>query len=178
MATVPVTRTWVAGEIVTAGYMNNNLTAVLNFLLAPPICQVRAATTQSFASGSSFVSVNFDAEDVDSTGMHSTVSNTSRITGVYPGWYRASGGANCGSSTATGRRMLGWKVNGTGVLGGGAGQAGTTQLITLPARGVLVYLNVGDYLELGLQQDSGSSMGSYVGVGDWQPSACVNWESN
>src|SRR5690349_16628255 len=105
--------------------MNNNITAVLAWLLAPALCRVRATAGQSIANNA-FVSLNFDAEDVDTTGMHSTVSNTSRITAVYPGWYGAAGGHSfvAAGGAATSRRMSQYAVNGTalaGTVGGGTG---------------------------------------------------------
>lgn len=177
MAAVPAPRTWVAGEIVTAAYMNNTIRDVENFLLAPPVCFVLHTTGQSIATGSSFTSITFDSEVVDNSGMHSTVSNTSRLTAVYPGYYDTGGGVAF-AGAATGRRMNNWRVNGSDMAGSAAGQPATTLTVANAARSIQVYLNVGDYLEEGAQQDSGGPVSLFVGTAGWQPSAKAVWTSN
>lgn len=177
MATVPVSRTWVAGEVVTAGYMNNNITAVQNWLLAPAILRVRQTSAQSIASGGGGAKVLFDTEDVDSTGMHSTVSNTSRATAVYPGYYRDSGGVSFAATAGT-VRTVDWSVNGTAVPGSGSSIAGFTGTSNrIPARTVQTFLNVGDYLELNAFQNTGAALSLSV-IGVEQPSMDLTWVSN
>lgn len=177
MATVPVTRTWVSGEVVTAAYMNNNLTAVLAWLLAPAICQVRQLVSQSVPNNTATV-ITFTGEDVDTTGMHSTSVNTSRLTAVYPGWYKADG-APAWAANATGRRLGGWKVNGSDVNASYGGQQTTASGVCVSAaRGILVFLNVGDYLEMIGRQESGGALSTTVGAGVDQSHALVIWTSN
>ena len=54
--------------------------------------------------------LTFTTEDVDSSGMHSTSSNTSRATAVYPGWYLHSGQSSY-VFNSTGIRADWWAVN-------------------------------------------------------------------
>lgn len=177
MATVPVTRTWVAGEVVTSGFMNLNLTAPIGWLLAPAILRLRQTVSQNLTSGTAAV-LTFDTEDVDSTGMHSTVSNTSRATAVYPGWYR-TGGGGCVAANGTNARTTIWSVNGTNVNGGDAQiQASSSGITAVTARSILVYLNVGDYLELKLFQNSGTTPLATGVAGSNQSSMDLTWESN
>lgn len=178
MATVPVTRTWVAGEVVTAGYMNNNITAVLNWLLAPAICQVRQIVAQSIANGGTGTNLTFTAEDVDTTGMHSTSSNTSRLTAVYPGWYFANATPSYAANTA-GVRGGAWRVNGATTLAGINTFIAATISATLcvPCRPILLFLNVGDYIEIAGYQTSGAGLNTVVTTGE-QPSCTVFWVSN
>lgn len=180
MATVPVTRTWVSGEVVTAGYMNNNITSPVAWLLAPALCRVRATGAQSIANNT-FVTLTFDAEDVDTTGMHSTAVNTGRLTAVYPGWYQLFG-ANCwaaGGAAATSRRMAHYIVNGgsglTGSIGGGTGMNSIMPAVWRP---IHLYLNVGDYVEVQVYQDTGGALSTYVALSNYQPSADIRWVSN
>lgn len=176
MATVPVTRTWVAGEVVTAAYMNLNLTDVLNWLLAPAICQVRQIVTQSVGT-SSTDNITFTAEDVDTTGMHSTVSNTSRLTAVYAGWYQASGAVPW-PFNATGRRVAGIRVNGVDINSSQAAIPATSASVTVSiSRTILVFLNVGDYVGLSGRQESGVSLSTPVTASD-QAHMTAIWESN
>jgi hypothetical protein len=176
VATVPVTRTWVAGEVVTAAYMNNNITAVLGWLLAPAICQVRQIVSQNLTSGT-FAPLTFTAEDVDTTGMHSTVSNTDRLTAVYPGWYGAAGALGI-AGNVNGRRGGVWRINTVDVNGSGVLLPSPSTAPIVPFATVLVFLNVGDYLQAAGFQDSGTSPLTTTTVAYNQSRASVWWASN
>jgi hypothetical protein len=176
VATVPVTRTWVAGEVVTAAYMNNNITSVLNWLLAPAVCQVRQIVAQSLSTGA-YTPVTYTAEDVDSTGMHSTTVNTSRLTAVYPGWYGASS-ATSHTANATGRRGGRWQTNGAALNASAILiPAVAAVAIIYPGRTMQAFLNVGDYLEYASFQDSGGGLLTLVTSAE-QSQASVWWLSN
>lgn len=175
MATVPVTRVWVAGEVVTSAYMNNNVTGPTAWLLAPAICQLRQIVAQSIANNS-YTAVTFTAEDVDTTGMHSTVSNTSRMTAVYPGWYHHDGGSSIVAG-ATGVRGCRWAVNGTAVNASGLLFPANAAATISAARSMLIFLNVGDYSELQQYQNQGSAQNT-VATAESQASATAWWASN
>lgn len=176
MATVPVTRTAVAGEVTLASHFNTNIRDPLNFLLAPPIFRGRQTVLQAIANNTS-VPLTIDVEDVDSAGGHSTVSNTSRYTAVYPGWY-GHAGAVCWESNATGVRIIDWAKNGTGINGSRATVTPVTGVITSQlARTDKTFLNVGDYLELLPFQNSGGSRNTAV-TGVEQSSFSLIFDSN
>lgn len=176
MATVPVTRTWVAGEVVTAAHFNTNIRDVLQFLLAPPIFRGRQTSAQSIANITS-VAITLDTEDFDTAGGHSTVSNTSRYTAVYPGYYQHSGGLSY-SSDATGTRAAEWGKNGTLINGGSALLSAVNGNSTrLATRTDYTFLNVGDYLELFAFQNRGSALNTAV-TNQEQSTMAVKWESN
>src|SRR6185312_17261357 len=101
MGTVPILRTWVAGELVTAAYMNTNVRDAGNFLLATPTFQGRQSISQSMPNLTN-TAVLFDTEIIDSDNVHSTTTNTSRYTPLTPGYYQFGGG-------------VGWTLNTTGV---------------------------------------------------------------
>jgi hypothetical protein len=157
MATVPVTRTWVAGEVVTAAHFNTNIRDVFNYLLASPILEARQIVAQTLAT-STGAAVTMTAEDVDSSGMHSITVNTSRATAVYPGWYRFSG-RTVTLANAVGRRVNWWTTN--------AAQLNSSQ-ISSPATAANdcginattknIFMNVGDYTELIAYQESGGNL--------------------
>lgn len=178
MATVPATRVWVAGEVVTDAFMNNNISAVLNFLLAPPIYRGRQTSAQSLTSGT-FTAITQDTEDVDTAGGHSTVSNTSRYTAVYAGWYDVAGGVGF-AFNATGNRALDLRVNGT-MLNGTQSNIATLTASSSTAQPVtadeLVFLNVSDYVELFAFQSSGGALNTAVTT-DQQSRMNVRWRSN
>lgn len=176
MATVPVTRTWVAGEVVTSGYMNNNVTAVLGWLLAPALCQVRSAANQSLPNNA-FTALTFDTEDVDTTGMHSTVSNTARLTAVYPGWYDVDAIASQASVASATQRAVRFTVNGTTLNGSGASVVGATQIISIPCSPGLVFLNVGDFTTVDMFHNTGGALNT-AASGGYQPRFSARWRSN
>src|SRR5687768_6467817 len=157
--------------------MNDNVTAVMAWLLAPAVLRLRQTVSQNLTSGTA-AALTFTTEDVDSTGMHSTVSNTSRATAVYPGWYWTGGGA-CVAANATNARATQWAVNGTNLDGSDAQiQASASGVTCVPARSILVYLNVGDYLELKAFQNSGTSPLATGVTGSNQSSMDLHWCSN
>jgi len=174
---VPTTLTAVAGAVLTASEWNTNNRDVENWSLAPAICQVRQTSAQSLSNNTN-TALLFDTEDVDSTGMHSTSSNTSRITAVYPGWYQFSGGYSA-AANATGVRVSSFQVNSTVVNGSGSDQtsvaAGTT--VRMPTRTILIFLNVGDFCELAALQTSGGALNTAVTTSE-QPHCTAIWTSN
>lgn len=176
MATVPATRTWVAAEVVLASHFNNNIRDVLNYLLAPPILDIRQTTTQSIPDNTHTANT-FNTEDQDSSGMHSTLTNTDRCTAVYPGWYQFSGGASF-EGNATGMRGTYWDknaaaVNGSNTLGPNNG--------TSPWQGATrtkyIFLNVNDYGRLMVYQNSGAARNTAVTAQE-QPHISAHWLSN
>lgn len=177
MSTVPTTLTAVAGAVLTAVQWNANNRDVEAWLLAPGICQARQAVIQSIPNNTS-TDVTLDSEDVDSTGMHSTVTNTNRVTAVYPGWYQVSGGTSW-AANATGVRVVNFTVNGTVVNGSGTGFTSVAVATTArtAVRTILVFLNVGDYVTLSTLQTSGGALNTAVNTSE-QSTLTAIWTSN
>jgi hypothetical protein len=179
VSVVPATHTFTDG-IATSTEANAYVRDPINFLLARPLAKVRQATLQSITTAT-FTSITMDAEDADTnvggTAQHDLVTNNSRFTAVYPGWYQVSGGSGW-AANATGRRGCRPAVNGVLINGSGTlvptTAAGTCQV---PARTDLVYLNVGDYVEMQGFQDSGGNLNTAVS-GEQMSSMDVVWVSN
>jgi hypothetical protein len=178
MTAVPTTHTFSAGEVVTDTTLNGNVTNVLNFLLARPILRARQTVAQSIGTGGAGTALTFDAEDVDSSGMHSTVTNTSRATAVYPGWYLFAGNGSL-VQNATGLRTLSWNVNSVAQSGAGSSDGGAGVGIDFrhPAASSLFFLNVNDFVEMILFQNSGGAVNTEVSGSQQSTMICV-WESN
>ena len=177
MTATPTYHVFVAGEVATAANINSFGT-VLAFLKQPPILQVRQTVAQSIANGiGAGTALTFTTEDVDSSGMHSNSSNTSRATAVYPGWYRFSGGAGF-AANATGARGGYAAVNGTLLNGTSTVLPATAAGVGVVAlRSVLVFLNAADYFEWLAVQSSGAALNTSVG-GSEQPGMTATWESD
>lgn len=123
-----------------------------------PCCRVYNSAAVAEPGGAGvYTTMTFDSESLDNGGLHSTVSNTSRITIVMPGIYRIFGSITWAAS-ATGWRSTAIFKNGGGtaeVDSRADGDAGTTT--TLPAE-TIVQCVAGDYFELKGAQTSGGSL--------------------
>src|SRR6266498_3118145 len=152
-----------AGGIGTAALWNSQVRDTGNFFLGVPHVILAQGTAQTIAT-SAFAALLFDVEIRDNDSVHSTVSNTSRITIVTAGWYEVSGTVGW-AGNATGQRLSHWAVNGTGAdrteisanatLGTSTGYAACTTSL---------FLNVGDHLELHIWQNTGGNLNTNVGA--------------
>ncbi|MCB5179511.1 hypothetical protein [Streptomyces antimicrobicus] len=161
MATVPATQSFLAGEKVTAAKLTAATKTPLDFLMNPPCCAVYTATGIACTSGTSTL-VTFDTESWDTDSMHSTVSNTSRVTINTPGQYLVTFYGRF-PSNATGYRQLNFRKNSNGNPSGGS----TMSTIALAAvNGSQTFITrtfelnclAGEYFELFALQNSGASL--------------------
>ena len=127
--------------------------------------RVYQSASQSL-SNATFTTITFGSENFDTDAFHSTVSNTSRLTvptGKAGKYYVYAQLAYNGNST--GQRQAEITVNGSG------GYAKTVELnngssyITTPITSTVITLAVGDYVELGGYQDSGTTLTNQDGSG-------------
>lgn len=132
--------------------------AELNDAFDPPRCRVSKSATQSIAN-SATTSVTFDTEDFDDGGMHSTTSNTSRITiptggaGTY-----MVGGMVEFAANATGQRTIYVVLNGTATQATVTNVTASGTVASRLACATLVQVVAGDYLELQVNQNSGGAL--------------------
>ena len=173
MATVPDFADF-AGGVLTTTTANANIRDPGRFLLDRPACQVRQSAAQSIANAT-FVAITFGTEDLDSpAGHHDNVTNNTRFTAQYPGWYQLSG-AVAFVANATGQRITRWAVNGTGLNGGDVfSQTTAANDVVAAARTMLVLLNAGDYVELQAWQNAGGALNTSNTAGE-QPTMTVTW---
>lgn len=179
MASVPDTHDFVGG-VATTSEANTYIRDPIRFLLNRPHAELRQTVAQSLTTGVT-AAVTFDVEDIDNdpsgAGGHSTSVNTSRYTAVYPGWYQVSGGVGF-AANVNGQRAAVWAVNGTLLNGAQVmEQATSASNNKVPARTKLVFLGVGDYVELHALQTSGGALNTAV-VASEQSSMTVIWVSN
>lgn len=125
------------------------------FLVDPPACSIKETTPQSVATASDTV-LTSDEENFDNDAMHSTVSNTSRVTIQTGGRYLLAGTVSF-AANATGNRVVRFLVNGTtqhamATLPGFAG-ADLYVSFTKP-----LVLAASDYVEVQVQQTSGGNL--------------------
>ncbi|MFI6332910.1 hypothetical protein ACIBBG_31965 [Micromonospora chersina] len=181
MPAVPETKTaWVNNvDPLNSTNLNAYLRDPLRFLMRKPAATLRQSTGPQSYTSASFTPVTFNSEDIDDdidgVGGHSTVTNTSRYTARYPGWYVLGGGCSF-SANATGRRGVQWSVNGSAVNGSFVVlPAAAANETVVPARAMVVLLNEGDYVELIAYQNSGATLTAVLS-GNHQPSMSVTWD--
>ncbi len=163
MATVPTTDTVSVGEKITAANYHTYTRDAVAFLIAPPRCSVYQTATTSCGNGSATV-ILFDTEAYDTDTMHSTSSNTGRITATTTGLYTVYGQV-CMASNATGTRTLSLLKNGATTLANARLQSviATNAYIDLE---IDVQMTAGDYVELTMTQTSGGALATVAGAGN------------
>jgi hypothetical protein len=103
--------TFTSGQVLTAAQMNEIGTNVNNSRV-PPLCLLRKTATQACNNGS-FTAITFGAgeELYDTDGMHSTITNTARITPTTAGIYLFTGNVYLSAFPASGMAIRGFKNN-------------------------------------------------------------------
>ena len=159
---VPVPRTWVASEFVTATIMNADQRDTDNFQLGPPRCYAYRSAAITHQNNGNWETINLDGELYDSGGMHDPASNASRVIAPEPGIYRGTVGVAFAVS-GTGNRGARVRKNAAGLVGGGTevcidtrpSFAGLSFHMVVPFQ---VQLNAGDYIEPFYYQSSGGNL--------------------
>lgn len=141
--------------------------AELNDCFDPPRCRLTKSTTQSIANNTT-TSVTFDTEAFDDGGMHSTTTNTSRVTIPTGGDGTYLVGAHVEfAANATGHRTLLITVNGTSTQTTVRENSVSGTLETRLACSSLVQLVAGDYVEARVVQTSGGSLNVAASCNLW-----------
>ena len=129
--------------------------------------------------GTTWTSIQFPTSLLDNFGGWSSGANT-RYTCVVAGLYYVAGYASVveSSSTHAGYRACRLLVNGTAIHGGNTVTpvAGTDTLGTALFATDLIQLNVGDFVELQMQQTQGSALTVRTGTGD-ASRLIVTWQT-
>jgi hypothetical protein len=178
MAATPGTHTF-TGVVATSSEMNSYVRDPLLFLFKVPIAELVATALQSVNNATvtpiAFASFTVDT-DVDGVGGHDPVTNNSRYTARYAGWYYCDGAVGW-AANATGVRVAWWVVNGAALNNATATIGANAAIVTPPARGKLIFLNIGDYVELAGYQTSGGALNTTNNAPD-EASASIHWVSN
>lgn len=146
--------------------------------LSTPVPQARVYNSAaiSVANATAYVILTFNSERYDEGGLHSTASNTSRLTAPTAGLY-AIGAHVSYAPNGTGGRALILRKNGSVVLDLETAAATTfggfptAMSIHTQAR-----LAAGDYVEVGCYQSSGGALNVNVGA-EYTPEFFMHWVS-
>lgn len=174
--TTPSTIT--TGQLVTATLMNNEWAGNIAYLANPPHCALRHSVTQSHATSSTWQALVFDTEDEDTAAMHSTVSNTSRITVPVTGLYVVSAEVTF-AFNANGLRAVGFRANGSGTSGpnkkGRIQTWGVINSDTYLSVATTLKLSANDYLEVVAFQNSGAALNLAASTTECYPYFTATW---
>lgn len=130
----------------------------LEFLIDPPAVSIFNSTAQTCTTAVDTV-LTADSENYDNNAMHSTVTNTSRITCVTAGRYLFTCTVRF-AGNATGYRIVRWFLNGTTQIRAGGQQAITTgPQDTVISASRTFTLAVNDFYEIQVLQNSGGNLG-------------------
>lgn len=170
-------RTWVAGERPTAAQFNEEIRDWVAALANPPACRVNHNTTQSINDNTETALV-FNSERYDTDSMHSTSSNTSRITFNTAGLYVVGGTAALVNGSADWVRVsLGIRLNGTTSLGFQTVSDQNGSSHNPHISNVTTYkFAVNDYVELTMLHDNTSNAArNVVSAGNSSPEFWATW---
>jgi hypothetical protein len=155
---VPSPRTVTVGEIEVAAFFNSSVRDAVSYLINPPVCNAVQATTQTIGSGL-WTPLTLDTTIVDTYGGHSNTTNNSYYTAQVAGWCLVSAAVAWAGNT-TGYRGIRILHNGTTSVAGGASEIANNgnNVTALASPAVIMYLNVGDYVQAEGQQTSGAGL--------------------
>lgn len=122
--------------------------------LSPRVAVTDSNATQSI-NDSTWTTVTFDTETYDTDTMHSTSSNTGRLTATTAGLYLVDGVVSWDTNT-TNKRQMRILANGSTIIPGGIDTRAAVASMYQSARGHAL-LTAGQYVELQVWQDSGGA---------------------
>ncbi|MGO1049776.1 hypothetical protein [Crossiella sp. CA198] len=174
---VPAPRTWLAGETVNAGHMNTEINTAITWLISGfPLFRAVQSASQVI-NNTTWTSLTFATEDIDRDNGHSTSVNTSRYTAQTAGRYRVNGGVtfNFTGTSIVATRLA---VNGTAVNGSAQFHGKSNNNFSSARTDDIVYLGIGDYVEVQAWHDAGAAWGTEVSGGDVAPHFRAQWISS
>lgn len=167
-------KTFVNGDPLPASdlntYVSDNLTALLN----PPSAKVYRTADQSIAA-STVTAVLFTAEYWDTASLHSTSSNTSRLTAPIAGLYVVTWFVRMGPFTLTSNHYSAVQVRVNGAVVDESLYVLYSSMSTNYSEGsgaTTLKLSASDYVELHVYQNTGSAADVDVAI---PPTLAMTW---
>jgi len=128
--------------------------------------RVYNSTAIPLSTSGTWYNLTFNSERFDTDNIHSTASNTDRLTCSTAGVYLIIGSVRF-ASNANGDRLLSIVLNGTTTLAMETTRAASGNPTTMTVSAIY-QLNVGDYVTLSAQQTSGGSL-NIEAAGNYSP---------
>jgi hypothetical protein len=157
------------GDLMDETWYDDHFKGNLEFLYGPPAARVYNSANISI-SHSATTALTFDSERYDTDDLHSTSSNTGRLTAPVDGKYLITGHIRWDSS-GYGERQLVIKANGTYIARTNADSTSNAEQMSVAT----VYeLSAGDYVTLGVFQSSGGAL-NVLAEGNHSPEFAMHW---
>lgn len=153
---VPTPTTRAAGTRLTGAIWQSDVTDTATYLLNRPLFIGVQSSVQTTTTGG-WTTLTFDTETVDTYNGHSTSVNNSRYTAQVAGYYRVTGTASF-ATNSTGSRGCRISKNGSIITGSGQLAGAGTLNAVISCASTVVFLAVGDYVELSAGQNSGGNL--------------------
>lgn len=133
-------------------------------------------TTDITCNNATATKLTFDTERLDSEAIHSTSSNTSRLTCVTAGVYQITGNVEW-DSNATGRRILEILLNNTTTIASSSKTPSTANPAPRQQLTTIYKLAATDYVELQAYQDgtTGPVAVKVKALGNYSPEFMMHW---
>jgi hypothetical protein len=163
-----------AGGVTTGDLANGAVTPAK--LAVVPAARVFNSSNQSTPGDASFVTLTFNSERFDTAGLHDSSGNPTRLTVPISGLYLVSVNISWDTVSSVGSRELALNKNGATVVArnvvapSGVGDTTEQSLTTL------VSLSAGDYIEVKLRQNSGTTF-SVFAFPEFSPEFSMIWLS-
>lgn len=157
--------TAVAGQPLAASDWNTKVRDSMEFVYSPPGALVYNSAALAINTGT-ITALTFNSERFDNDGIHSTSSNTGRLTCVTAGRYLISGSVEF-ASNATGYRQLLLRLNGATYLANEVVPANASIATGVTTQRIYPLVAT-DYVELLVVQTSGGSL-NVTAAGNYSP---------
>ena len=147
-------KTWSVGDVLTASEMNTYVRDNTGFLNAPPSCRAYNSAAISI-NNNTITALTFNSERWDTDSIHSTVTNTERLTATTAGIYHIYGSVAF-AANSTGDRALYIYLSGSVIYSSMRVGAATGR--TICTISTEISMAVSDYVTLHVFQDRGGSL--------------------
>lgn len=135
------------GAVLPASHINGLRSNQQYFSGGFPHCNIKETTAQSVATAT-WVALVSDEEVSDIGGMHSVVTNSSRVTiPASEGGLYLMGGVTLHTANATGNRFMGFGKNGAAPVAAVASAVGSAAIDQTLSGTQTMLLDAGDYVE-------------------------------
>ena len=167
-------RTWVVPDAITAARLNQDLRDNVAFLANPP--KVRAYNSAAISTTTATATlITLDSERYDTDTMHSTATNTGRITFTTAGTYRYTARIAFASGAGDYREVKIRLGGATDIDLDSRGVAGGGNYTTCICTGEYAF-TAGQYIEMFAYQNSGGNLNVVV-AGNYSPEFSAVWVS-
>ena len=164
--------TYVVGELVTAATLNTDVRDNFTFLHSPPSCRVYNDANIAVPT-TAVADLTFNSEYWDNATIHSTVTNTGRLTAPIDGVYLVS--LTIHWATGSNNRYIGINLNASDLLAIQE-QKGLSSASIIMNCSAEVFLEAGQFAGAEVQHTHGSDL-NILAVGDYSPAFGMTWIS-